>query len=143
LTGPLVFDWEQRKLGIPVPKIDNGALTANYPLDAARLERWRGARIGILGRPDWVFVKLYCHGFFDQDQPAVIGDVMRAFLEETLEFAERSGQFKLHFASAREAFNMVMAAVDGCEGNPGAYRDYKLRQIMKTAASQVPVALEI
>ena len=142
-SGPLVFDWEQRKLGIPIPKIDNGALTANYPLSAARFERWRGARIGVLGRPDWVFVKLYCHGFFDQDQPAVIGDSMRAFLDQTLEFAERSGRFKLHFASAREAFNMVMAAVDGCEGNPGAYRDYRLRQIMRTAASQVPVALEV
>lgn len=140
-TGPLVFDWGQRKFGIPFPKLDNGALTDNYPLDQARLRRWQGARIGVLGRPDWVFVKLYCHGFFDHDQPATIGDSMRAFLEQTIEFAERSGRFRLHFASAREAFNMVMAAVDGREGEPGAYRDYKLRQIMKTAASQVPVTL--
>ena len=36
----------------------------------------------------------------------------------------------MHFASAREAFNMVAAAVAGKEGQPGAYRDYKLRQIM-------------
>ena len=56
---------------------------------------------------------------------------MRTFLEEVLEFAERSGEFKLHFASAREAFNMVMAAADGRTGELNAFRDYKLRQIMK------------
>jgi hypothetical protein len=131
LCGPLVFDWGRRKYGLPFPRLDNGALTANYSMDPARLARWRGARIGILGRPDWVFIKVYCHGFFDEDQPAVIGEVMRAFLEEVLELAERSGQFKLHFASAREAYNIAMAAVEGREGNPGSYRDYKLRQIMK------------
>jgi len=52
------------------------------------------------------------------------------FMSEVLETAERTGEFKVHFASAREAFNMVAAAVDGKEGQPGAYRDYKLRQIM-------------
>jgi hypothetical protein len=133
-SGPLVFDWDHQRFGIPFPRIDNGALTSNYPLDVTRMKRWRNARIGILGRPEWGFVKLYCHGFFDQDQPAMIGDSMRAFLNQTLEFAERSGLFKLHFASAREAFNMVMAAVDGHKGNPGSYRDYKLQQIMKTAS---------
>lgn len=141
-SGPIAFDWGQRRHGIPFPKIDNGALTSNYALDMARLGRWRSAGIGVLGRPDWVFVKLYCHGFFDHDQPAMIGDTMRVFLEQTLELAERTREFKLHFASAREAFNMVMAAVDGREGNPGSYRDYKLLQIMKTT-SQVPVALEV
>jgi len=40
-----------------------------------------------------------------------------------------------HFASAREAFNMVAAAVDGKEGPPGDYRDYKLRQIMHERAA--------
>jgi hypothetical protein len=50
-----------------------------------------------------------------------------------MELAEQTGRFKIHFASAREAFNMVMAAVDGCAGNPNEYRDYRLRQIMKEA----------
>lgn len=133
--GPLVFDWGQRRYGVPFPKIDNGALTSNYVTNSARLDRWRRARIGVLGRPDWVFIKVYCHGFFDHDQPAVIGETMRAFLEEVLELAERSGEFKLHFACAREAFNMVMAAVDGHGGNPGDYRDYRLRQVMQGEAA--------
>lgn len=134
-TGPLVFDWGRRKYGLPLPRIDNGALTANYALNSARLNRWRRAHIGILGRPEWIFIKLYCHGFFTEDQPAVIGEEMKRFLLEALELAERSGQFKLHFASAREMFNIAMAAIDGCAGEPGQYRDYRLRQIMQATAS--------
>lgn len=129
--GPLVFDWSRRKGPLPVPRIDNGALTNNYPLNNERLGRWRGAQIGILGKPEWVFIKLYCHGFFDEDQPAMIGHEMQRFLLEALELSERSGGFKLHFASAREMFNIAMAAIDGREGEPGLYRDYKLRQIMQ------------
>jgi hypothetical protein len=135
LCGPLVFDWEGRRQGLPLPKVDNGALTSNYPMNLARFDRWRHARIVVEGRPEWVFVKVYCHGFFDQDQPALIGDKMRVFLQEVLEFSEKSGEFKLHFASAREAFNIVMAAVDGKSGNPNSYRDYKLREIMRMEAS--------
>jgi len=96
-----------------------------------RLARWRSAQISVVGRPDWIFIKLYSHGFFDTDQPAMIGDDMQHFLEGALEEAERSGAFKLHFTTAREAFNMVMAAVDGHSGEPGMYRDYRLRSIMK------------
>jgi hypothetical protein len=129
-TGPLVFDWHNRKAGL-APRIDNSALTANYPLTPARLERLRGAHIGVLGRPDWVFIKLYCHGFFDADQPALIGPTMTRQLEDCLELSERTGRFRLHFASAREAFNMILAAVDAQPGPPGLYRDYRLRQIME------------
>ena len=34
------------------------------------------------------------------------------------------------FATAREAFNMVHAAVEGYDDQPGQYRDFALRQIM-------------
>jgi hypothetical protein len=130
-TGPLILDWGRRKLGF-VPTLDNSALTAKYPGTPARLDRWRQARIGVLGRPDWVFIKLYCHGFFDADQSAVIGDAMRKFLEESLELAERTGRFKLHFATAREAFNMITAATSGETGPPGLYRDFRLLEIMRS-----------
>jgi hypothetical protein len=59
--------------------------------------------------------------------------VMQRFLLEALELSEHTGQFKLHFASAREMFNIAMAAIDGREGDPGLYRDYRLRQIMQDA----------
>jgi hypothetical protein len=136
-TGPLVFDWTRRMRGLPVPRVEDGALAQNYPLTMDRLNRWRSAGIGVRDRPDWTFIKLYSHGFFDWDQDLMIGEQMKRFMGEVLEVAERTGEFKVHFASAREAFNMVVAAVDGKEGPPGAYRDYKLRQIMQERTQRI------
>ena len=130
LTGPLVFNWERRVRGLPVPRLDDGGLAANYHSDFERLERWAGARVSVRGRPEWVFVKLYCHGFFTHDQEACIGEGARRFWSEALEESARAGRYKIHFASAREAFNIATAAVDGRAGEPGQYRDYLLRPIM-------------
>jgi hypothetical protein len=125
-TGPLVLRW---RLGPRFPRLqlDGGSLGAAYPLDLERLHRWRSARIRVRGRPEWVFVKLSCHGFFTGEQEMTLGEPMRRFLEAVREFGEKSGQFTVHFATAREAFNLMMAAVDGRSGNPGLYRDYRLR----------------
>ncbi len=133
-TGPLVFDWTRRVRGLPIPRVEDGALAQNYPLTVDRFKRWRSAGISVKGKPDWIFIKLYSHGFFDWDQDLMIGGQMKRFMSEVLEFGERSGEFKVHFASAREAFNMVVAAVEGREGHPGAFRDYRLRQIMREQA---------
>ena len=129
-TGPLVLDLSRRRYGLPVPRFDNGVLSHKYPLTTYRLESWRRAHIGVQGRPDWVFIKLFCHGFLPSDESAVIGEELRRFFVKTTELGARTGHFKVHFASAREAFNMVMAAVNGHSGDPGLYRDYRLRQIM-------------
>ena len=126
-TGPLVFNWHRRVYGLPVPRIDSSVIAANYPPTYERFENWRDASIGVAGRPEWVFIKLSCHGFIPADTEITIGDPMRRFLESVLEESERSKQFKVHFASAREAFNMVLAAIDGKKGEPGEYRDYHLR----------------
>jgi hypothetical protein len=136
LTGPLVFDWGRRRRGLPAPRIDDGALTASYPLTAERLRRWRSAGICVHGRPEWIFIKLYCHGFFTNDQAATIGEPARRLLQEALEWADRDGRFKIHFATAREAFNIALAAVDGRGGEPGGYRNYRLRPIGQAAAIQ-------
>jgi hypothetical protein len=104
-------------------------------LSRDRFSRWQGARIGIGGRSDWVFIKLYCHAFFEQDQDAMIGDEMRRFMTEILELGATTGNFKVHFASAREVFNMIMAGLEGEQGDPGRYRDYRLRPIWKESRS--------
>lgn len=135
LTGPLVLDWRLRASGLPTlprPRLDDGALTSKYPVDAERLNRWRNTRITVEGRPDWIFIKLYCHGFFKGDQEATLGPSMLRFWAETIESADRDGRFKIHFVTAREAFNIVMAAVDGRNGDPNLCRDYRLRPIRKT-----------
>lgn len=131
-TGPLVLYMNRRNAGFPLPRIDDGALAANQPLDRQRFDRWMSANITVAGRSDWIFVKLYCHGFFDHDQAACIGEDAKRFFGEMVEESNKSGRFKVHFATAREAFNMVSAAIDGRKGEPGQFRDYKLRSIMQS-----------
>lgn len=132
-TGPLVLNWTRRVNGIPFPRIDDGVLAANQPADIPRLKRWLSANITVSGRSDWVFIKLYCHGFFDHDTSSSIGERAKAFFSEIVEYGARKGNFDVYFASAREAFNMTTAAIDGQKGSPGKYRDYKLRLIMDEA----------
>ncbi|HEX3279725.1 MAG TPA: hypothetical protein VHR36_00725 [Pyrinomonadaceae bacterium] len=129
-TGPLVFDWSRRVHGLPIPRLDDGALAHNYPLTLDRFHRWRGAGISVAGKPNWIFVKLFSHAFFEADQDAMIGEQMKRFLNEMMDYSERAS-IKVHFATAREAFNMVAAAVEQQTGEPGQFRDYKLRQIMQ------------
>ena len=134
-TGPLVFNWTRRIRGLPFPRIDDGALTANQPLDTARFNRWRSANVTVEGKSDWVFVKLYCHGFFDYDQRACIGEDATRFFNAIIEEGEKTGKYRIHFASAREAFNIASAAIDGKNGDPNAFRDYRLRSIMRDGSS--------
>jgi len=130
-TGPLVFNWTRTIKGLPVPRLEDGALVHNQPMDLARFNRWKNANITVKGRTDWVFVKLYCHGFFDHDQQACIGDDAREFFSKIIENGEKSGDYRVYFASAREAANMVFAAVDGQTGTPDKFRDYRLKTIME------------
>lgn len=130
-TGPLVFNWTRTINGIPVPRIDDGALTANQTMDGERFRRWRDANITVAGRSEWIFVKLYCHGFFSHDQSACIGEKARRFFGDLTNESEKKGKCKIHFATAREAFNIATAAIDGYSGDPNKFRDHLLRPIMK------------
>jgi hypothetical protein len=129
-TGPLVFNWTRMRGRLPVPGIDDGALTAGQGSETARVGRWQAANVTVAGKSDWIFVKLYCHGFFDHDQSAAIGEEARRFFGNLVEQSSKANGSTVHFASAREAFNMVLAAVDGREGSPNQYRDYRLKPIM-------------
>jgi hypothetical protein len=107
--------------------IENGALTGPNPARLSRLRLWKQARISVRGRPDWLFIKLHCHGMNPTQKTAVLGSPMRQFLHELVEGAGERREI-LHFVSAREMVNIILAACDGREGNPGEYRDYHLKR---------------
>ncbi len=62
---------------------------------------------------------------------ASIGEDVRRFFGEIIENGEKTGAYRVYFASAREAVNMALAAVDGHAGSPGEFRDYRLKTIME------------
>ncbi len=127
VQGPLTLDFERWRGGRLFPGIDNGELTTRRPPTLERLRRWMRAGITVRGRPDWVFVKLHCHGMDPRDDGAMLGEPMRQFLREIT--GESRQSFRPHFVTAREMVNILLAACDGREGNPGDYRDYRLRRI--------------
>ena len=61
IQGPLALDWGKRKFGF-IPGIENGDLTGYRPPTLARLKLWLKTVIHVVGRPDWVFIKLHTHG---------------------------------------------------------------------------------
>ena len=107
--------------------IENGSLSAKTPPNLARLELWKRASIAVKGRPDWLFIKLQCHGMDPRDKEVMIGETMQRFLQELVE-GTSSRLETFHFVTAREMVNIMLAACDGREGNPGDYRDYRLKR---------------
>ncbi len=126
VQGPLMLDFaadsDSRRW-----RIDNAALTGSNPPSLRRLDLWKRAAIAIKGRPDWLFIKLHCHGMDARDEEATVGDAVRKFVSELVSGAEQRKEI-LHFVTAREMVNIVLAACDGREGNPGEYRDYQLKR---------------
>jgi hypothetical protein len=65
--------------------------------------------------------------------------------DETLDYLERNyndgRKYVLHYVTAREAYNIAMAAVDGRSGNPANYLDYVVPPyVASSRGTAVPVA---
>jgi hypothetical protein len=136
VQGPLMLDFERSRAGRATrwATIENGALTPPNPPSLRRLKLWKDAAISVQGRPDWLFIKLHCHSMDSSQEPAVLGEPMRKFLGELVGGAQQRGE-TIHFASAREMVNIILAACDGREGNPGDYRDYCLTRVRKNRSA--------
>jgi len=128
VQGPLMVNFKRRKRGWPFPGIENGALTGLCPPTLERLELWKAAAIAVKGRPSWVFIKLHCHGMDPHDESAMLGSAMQSFLRDLTQ-QRRARGFQVHFVTAREMVNIILAACDGREGNPCDFRDYRLNLI--------------
>ena len=146
VQGPLVTDF-RRSLHSARPVLDNGAITGANPPTMHRLSLWKQAQVRVLGRPDWLFIKLHCHSMDPNQKDAVIGDSFRNFLAALIGGAGDRKE-SLHFVAAREMANILLAACDGREGNPGDYRDYRFKRIAEMPRSversgAVPVSVKL
>jgi hypothetical protein len=135
IQGPLMIDFGRRKRGWPFPRIENGELSGSNPPTLCRLRLWQEAAVTVQGRSYWLFIKLHCHGMTSRDEPAMIGASIQQFLRELVEGPGNGSEYRLHFVTMREMVNIALAACDGRGGNPGEYRDYRLRLI------EVPVRI--
>jgi hypothetical protein len=126
VQGPLVADL-RRSARAARPVLENGAITGANPPTLHRLSLWKQAQVRVAGRPDWLFIKVFCHSMNPTQKDAVVGDSFRNFLAALVNGAADRKE-TLHFVTAREMANILLAACDGCEGNPGDFRDYRFKR---------------
>lgn len=132
VQGPLLVDFDRNSRS-GIARFENAAITGGNPPTLRRLQLWEKAAITVQGRPDWLFIKLHCHAMDPTQRDEVMGVAMRRFLSELVEGASERQEI-IHFATAREMVNMIWAACDGREGNPGGYRDYRLKLAAESSA---------
>ena len=98
----------------------------SQPATIERLPLWLRARVQVPSRPDWFFVKLHTHGAEESNQETLLGEPMVRFHSYLRECAERDPQFRYHYVSAREMYNLVKAAESGWKGDVRGARDFEL-----------------
>jgi hypothetical protein len=95
----------------------------------ARMDDWVAHNVHITGRNDWIFIKVYTHGCMGNvSDPATwdsfFGKTMDKFYTDIEQKYNDGVNWKLHYVSAREMYNIIKAAEAGLTGDPGAYRDF-------------------
>jgi hypothetical protein len=123
VEGPLSLEARREK--IPV-YIENGAITAKEPGTKKRVEAWVKQNIHVEGRPEWVFVKVYTHGAPELQAAGVLGEGGRTLHRALTSHFNDGRSWVLHYVSAREMYNIAIAAMEGKSGDPNAYRDHVL-----------------
>lgn len=122
IQGPLSIDVGGR-FGVHV---ENAALSARNPASASRVASWVRRGIHVDGVPEWTFVKVHTHGAPEAQADALLGEAGRVLHEELTRHYDDGEHFVLHYVTAREMFNIALAAMEGQRGDPGDCRDYFL-----------------
>jgi hypothetical protein len=135
IQGPLVLDWRRPRWGV-VPHIENGCLQPSQPPHIDRIDLWLSAGVQVPARPDWFFIKLHAHGAPEESHPALLGEPMIQFHRDLAERAGRDPDFRYHYVTAREMYNLVKAAEAGWQGTVADALDYRL--VWQAAGPVVP-----
>lgn len=122
IEGPLALALKPGRLA---PRIESAALDSGDPPSAARVATWVNQNIHIEGRPEWVFVKVHTHGAPEKNAADLLGDGGVA-LHEALARYNDGTRWRLHYVTAREMYNVAIAAMDGLEGDPSSYFDHEI-----------------
>ena len=127
VQGPLSLNWKNRRRQI-FPAIENGDIRSSYPPTSDRVDLWVDTGVSVVGKPEWVFVKVHTHGCQEADMDTLLGkpcDDMYDYLESKY---NDGSNYVLHYTSAREMYNIIKAAEAGESGDPNEYRDFVLKK---------------
>lgn len=122
IQGPLGFGLR----GALRPRVENASLTSANWGDPARIRSWIDCHVHVRGRPEWLFIKLHTHGAVERDFDALFGERARRMHSLLAEQYNDGRRFRLHYVTARQAFNLVRAAEHGAGGDPAQLLDFEV-----------------
>ena len=139
IQGIIGLRWKARSHKL-VPSIEQSNISdSDFPCNA-RIDYWVKKGIHVKGKPDWIFIKVHCHGGVgeEKDREILLGercDNMFRYLES--KYNDRKKYF-LHYVSAREMYNIIKAAEDGKHRNPNEYRNFVVPRYVYLPKKQPP-----
>ncbi len=121
IQGPLGLAKRPGRLAL---RIETSTLDSFDPPSPERADTWVAQDIHVAGRPEWIFVKVHTHGAKEANAGPLLGDAGRR-LHEHLGARYNDGRhWILHYVTAREMYNIAVAAMEGASGDPCAHRDH-------------------
>ncbi len=125
VNGPLSVYLRNSRVPIGV---ETGALddSPHNRLSIERFRSWVSIGIAVAGREEWIVVKVYSHGAKESNADTLLGAAATQFHRTLGQEFNEGQQFRLHYVTAREIYNIVKAAEAGKTGNAGEYRDFEL-----------------
>jgi hypothetical protein len=134
IQGPLGFNFTSRKWGL-LPRIENGAISADARTSEDRVRRWIRQHIHLKGRPDVIFIKVYMHGTQEAEIDYLFKRGGFDSIFSTLgKVCSDGDKYRLYYVTPRQMFNVIK----GLEAEPGAevknLFDYEL--VSQVSASQ-------
>lgn len=115
--GPSALDFGHRIF-------EQGAVEAWMGSDwNNRVKLWIYNAPFVKGKPEWRFVKVYTHGV--QSSAVILSEKFSDMIQSLSRLSDED-DFRLHFVTSREGYNIVKAAEHGESGDPEKYRDYEI-----------------
>jgi len=125
IQGPLTLNWGNRKYGI-LPRIENSEIRVNNPPTIDRIDLWIKQHICVKGRPEWIFIKVHCHGTQEKNMSFLLNEGLERMFSYLEQKYNDGKKYFLHYVTAREMYNIIKAAEAGYQGKPGDFRNFQL-----------------
>ena len=139
IQGPLALYRDERgRL-----RFENASLTSDNWGTAERIRQWIDCHVHVAGRPEWLFIKLHTHGAVERDFDALFGERALRMHRTLAENYNDGRRFKLHYVTARQAFNLIRAAENDAQGDPSQFLDWELPpQVTSRYCASLPHRVE-
>ncbi len=98
-----------------MPRIENAALHAARPPSWSRMQLWLKTGIHVLGRPNWLFVKLHTHGCKPGNIDTLLGAQTQQFHHDLNQYAISNHDFRYYYVTAWQMAQLIHQAENGAD----------------------------